>query len=121
VSGESSVQQRQYDAVDRTDRWLQIMGPADEDGLDLRQDARVLVARLTPGNRLTHSFGAGRGGYVYVLDGDAAFDGQKVSAGDAAKIGGPHQLVVTATVATELINIDLPLEYWPVGVWARER
>jgi quercetin 2,3-dioxygenase len=121
MSGESSVQQRQYTAVDRTDRWLQIMGPAGEDGLDLRQYARVLVARLTPGNRLTHSFGKGRGGYVYVLDGDAGFDGQKVSAGDAAKISGPHQLVVTATAETELINIDVPLEYRPVGVWAGER
>ena len=61
LSRESNVQQRQYDAADRTDQWLQIMSPAGEDGLDLRQDARVLVARLTPDHRLAHSFGEGRG------------------------------------------------------------
>ncbi|GGM52714.1 hypothetical protein GCM10011608_42040 [Micromonospora sonchi] len=53
---------RQYNAADRTDQWLQIMSPAGENGLDLRQDARVLVARLTPDHRLAHSFGEGRGG-----------------------------------------------------------
>jgi hypothetical protein len=44
-----------------------------------------------------------------------------VSAGDAAKVSGSHQLVVTATSDTELINIDVPLGYRPVGVWAGER
>lgn len=63
------MQQRQYTVDDRTDRWLQIMGPAGEEGLDLRQDARVWVARLSAGKQLTHSLGEGRGGYVYVLRG----------------------------------------------------
>jgi redox-sensitive bicupin YhaK (pirin superfamily) len=121
VSAESSVQQRQYTAEHRVDRWLQIMGPPGEEGLDLRQDARVWVARLTAGNRLASSLGPGRGGYVYVLDGDATFDGQKVNAGDAAKLSGPHELTVAATADTELINIDVPLDYRPVGVWAGQR
>jgi len=107
---ESSVQQRQYTVDDRQDRWLQIMGPPGEDGLDLRQDARVLVARLGAGNRLGHSFGDGRGGYFYVLDGDATLDGQKVGTGDAAKILGPAPLVVEATADSELIVIDVPLD-----------
>jgi redox-sensitive bicupin YhaK (pirin superfamily) len=121
VSGESRVQQRQYTVEDRVDRWLQIMGPPGEEGLDLRQDARVWVTRLTAGNRLTSSLAAGRGGYVYMLDGDATFDGQKMTAGDAAKISGPHELVVAATADTELINVDVPLDYQPVGVWAGQR
>lgn len=69
---ETRVQQRQYTAGDRTDRWLQIMGPAGEDGLDLAQDARALVTRLTQGAQVTHAAGEGRGRYLYVLDGDAS-------------------------------------------------
>jgi quercetin 2,3-dioxygenase len=42
---ETRVQQRQYRLEDRTDRWLQIMGPTGTDGLDLAQDALALVAR----------------------------------------------------------------------------
>jgi redox-sensitive bicupin YhaK (pirin superfamily) len=43
----TTVQQRQHTLEDRTDRWLQIMGPAGEEGLDLAQDARALVSHLT--------------------------------------------------------------------------
>ena len=44
---QTRVQQRQYRLEDRIDRWLQIMGPAGTDGLDLAQDARALVSHLT--------------------------------------------------------------------------
>lgn len=114
---ESTVQQRQYTKLDRADRWLQIMGPAGEEGLDLRQDARVRVASMTPGYRLAHLLRAGRGGYLCVLEGEANLDGQKMTAGDAAKLSGPHELTIDATADTELINIDVPLEFTPVGIW----
>ncbi len=116
---ESSVQQRQYTAQDRTDRWLQVMGPPDEDGLDLAQDARVLVSRLTPGTRLSHAFGEGRGGYVYLIDGTATFDAEKAATGDAAKVQGREEFAVEAVEETELILVDVPLRFQPVGVWAQ--
>lgn len=82
------MQQRQYSEQDRTDRWLQIMSQHGADGLDLAQDARVYVSRLTVGKQLTHAFGDGRGGHVYMIDGAADFDGEPVTAGDAAKSTG---------------------------------
>ncbi len=85
---ELSVQQRQYSVEDRTDRWLQIMGPAGEGGLDLAQGARALVSRLTDGAESKHSFDEGRGGYLYITEGAAAVAGSALSAGDAAKIEG---------------------------------
>lgn len=115
---DSSVQQHQYTTEDRTDRWLQIMGPEGEDGLDLSQDARVLVSRLNPDTELTHEFSDERGGYVYVMEGKASFDGEGVTAGDAAKVFGPHELNVAAVEPAELILVDVPLEFTPVGVWA---
>ena len=68
---ETRVQQQQYRLEDRTDRWLQIMGPAGTEGLDLAQDARALVSHLTERGKLEHAFGPGRGGYLYVIDGRA--------------------------------------------------
>ncbi len=115
---DSAAQQHQYREQDRTDRWLQIMSPRGADGLDLAQDARVYVARLTAGKQLTHSFGEGRGGYVYLIGGAANLDGEPVTTGDAAKIHGPHEFTVEATADTELINIDVPLRFTPVGMWA---
>ena len=117
---QTRVQQRQYTVEDRTDRWLQIMGPAGTDGLDLAQDARALVSHLTDGGRLAHSFAAGRGGYLYVIDGRVALDGDRMRTGDAAKVTGAAELGLSTDVGAELILIDVPLEFRPVGVWAGE-
>ncbi len=117
---ESSVQQRQYTVEDRSGRWLQVMGPPGEDGLDLAQDARVVVSRLSPGTRLSHRFGEGRGGYVYMIDGTATFNADKVASGDAAKIEGREEFAVEAVEETEIILVDVPLRFQPTGVWARQ-
>ena len=114
----TSVQQRQYTAEDRTDRWLQIMGPADEDGLDLAQDARALVARLTEGPELKHAVDHGRGGYLYVIDGEVAGPDASLQAGDAVKIEGPEDLVLWSPGVAEVILVDVPLRFERVGVWA---
>lgn len=113
------VQQRQYTAADRTDRWLQIMGPPGEEGLDLAQEARVLVSRLAPGRQQEYAVGDGRGGYAYLVDGAARFDDQDVAAGDAASIEGPHTFRVAATGQADVMLVDVPLRYRPVGVWSR--
>jgi redox-sensitive bicupin YhaK (pirin superfamily) len=114
----TSVQQRQYTLDDRRDRWLQIMGPAGTDGLDLSQDAHALVAHLTDAGRLQHTFAPGRGGYLYVIDGRIEINGDEMRTGDAAKITGEATLELSSPVAAELILIDVPLEFEPIGVWA---
>ncbi|CAN5356169.1 hypothetical protein BH20ACT9_BH20ACT9_00350 [soil metagenome] len=115
---DSSVQQRQYSAEDRTGALLQIMGPAGEDGLDLAQDARAFVSRLTSGTSVDHDYPQERGGYLYVMDGAVDVGADKLSAGDAAKIFGDERLEITAVDDAELILIDVPLQFRPVGVWA---
>jgi redox-sensitive bicupin YhaK (pirin superfamily) len=115
---ENSVQQRQYTAADRTGRLLQIMGPEGEDGLDLAQDARTHVARLTSGDTARYQLGEGRGGYLYVLDGELRLGDAVLSTGDAAKLAGPEELELAGVEDAELILIEVPLEFRPIGVWA---
>lgn len=118
---QTTVQQAQFTVEDRTDRWLQIMGPAGADGLDLAQDARALVSHLTDAGRLEHTFGPGRGGYLYVINGRVAVNGDPLKTGDAAKVTGEAQLEMATDIGVELILIDVPLQFEPVGVWAGER
>jgi redox-sensitive bicupin YhaK (pirin superfamily) len=113
------VQQHQYTVEDRTNRWLQIMGPKGEEGLDLIQDARVLVTRLDAGRDLAHGVDAGRGAYAYLIEGGATVNGEKVRTGDAAVVHGREELAVGAVEDAELILVDVPLQFEPVGVWAR--
>ena len=96
------------------------MGPAGTDGLDLAQDARALGSHLTDGGCLEHPFGAGRGGYLYDIDGRLYLNGDTLETDDAAKVTGEAQLEMSTDVAAEVILIDVPLEFEPVGVWGRE-
>jgi redox-sensitive bicupin YhaK (pirin superfamily) len=118
---ETRVQQRQYTLEDRTDRWLQLMGSAGTDGLDLAQDARALVAHLTERGELRHTFEPGRGGYLYVIDGRVELDGDPLRTGDAAKVTGATDLALRTDIAAELILVDVPLQFEPVGVWVAGR
>jgi hypothetical protein len=115
------VQQRQYTIEDRTDRWLQIMGPVGTDGLDLAQDAWALVAHLTTDGAIEHAFSPGRAGYLYVIDGRVTVDGNELRTGDALNVVGAADLRLSTDVAAELILVDVPLEFEAVGVWAGER
>jgi redox-sensitive bicupin YhaK (pirin superfamily) len=118
---ETSVQQRQYSEDDRRGKWLQIMGPRGEEGLDLAQDARALVSRLDEGQTLDYQFPPGRGGYLYVIDGRATVNDEPLRTGDAVKIEGPERISLGSTLAAELILVEVPLEFEPVGVWAGRR
>jgi hypothetical protein len=55
-----------------------------------------------------------------VIDGRLSLDSDSLSTGDAAKITGEVQLGLSTDVGAELILIDVPLEFEPVGVWAGE-
>ena len=114
----SSVQQRQYSREDRANTLLQIMGPEGEDGLDLAQDARVWVSSLSSGASVERRFPEGRGGYLYLMDGSTNVGSDKLAMGDAAKVFGAERLTITSIDHAELILIDVPLEFRPVGIWA---
>jgi redox-sensitive bicupin YhaK (pirin superfamily) len=114
---QTRVQQQQYTEADRANRWLQIMGPSGEDGLDLSQNARAMVSQLADG-ALTYNFEAGRAGYLYVIAGDALLGDTALGVGDAVKFEGPEECRLTSPASAELILIDVPLQFEPVGVWA---
>src|SRR5262249_58492913 len=105
---ENSVQQRQYTEADRRGRVLQIMGPVGEDGLDLAQDARVSVSRLTGGDHAHYAVAAGRGGYPYVLHGDLQLWPGGLSGGDAAQIPRPQGLPLAPAHDPGLGPVDVP-------------
>jgi redox-sensitive bicupin YhaK (pirin superfamily) len=114
-----SIQQRQFTKEQRTGRLLQVIGP-DEDALKVRQDAAaVYVAALPSGSQVSHGFPSGRGGYLYLIEGGLTVGAEQLSTGDAVKIREEPDLQLKATESSELLLVDVPLEFRPVGVWAR--
>ena len=113
-----AVEQRVFTAADRTDRLLEVVGPSGPSVVKVHQDASVLVSRLNPGTEVRHQIGEGRGVYAYLIGGEATFDGEPVVTGDAAKVTAQDALRIRATGTSELILVDVPLEFPRVGLWA---
>jgi redox-sensitive bicupin YhaK (pirin superfamily) len=111
------VEQGIYTLADRTNRLLEIVGPAGHGAVRVHQNASVLVAALDPEVEVVHELGPGRGAYVYLIDGAATFDGQEVSTGDAAKVTDQPSIAIGARERSELILVDVPLEFEAVGIW----
>ena len=114
-----SVQQRQFTKGQRTDTLLKVVGAAEDDVVTVHQDAAVFIAALSAGTEVTHRFGSNRAGYLYLIEGAVALAGDRLSTGDAAKIFEQPELPLRAEAASELILVDVPLRFTPVGVWAR--
>jgi redox-sensitive bicupin YhaK (pirin superfamily) len=114
-----TVQQRQFTKAQRSDRLLQVIGPDGGDVLLVHQKAAVYVAALAAGSEVVHDFGAGRGGYLYLIEGRLRAGSERLSTGDALKIFEEPQLRMRADDASELLLVDVPLRFTPVGVWAR--
>jgi quercetin 2,3-dioxygenase len=112
------VEQKVFTREDRAGRLLRVMGPEGGEVVRIHQDASVHVASLGPGDQVEHPIGPGRGAYVYLIDGRASFDGEAVATGDAAKVTDQPSLRIAAEASSELILVDVPLVFQPVGIWA---
>jgi redox-sensitive bicupin YhaK (pirin superfamily) len=111
------VEQRVFTKADRMNRLLSVIGLDGEDVVRVHQDASVHVAALDPGVEVTHPIGEGRGAYAYLISGGALFDDDVVATGDAAKVTDQTQLRSRALETSELILVDVPMSFEPVGVW----
>ncbi len=106
-----SIEQQQFTLEDRHNTLLQILHPhgAAGTGVSVHRDVTMHVARLDPGTSVGHAFDAGRGGYLYLIEGEAGVNGDRMTTGDAAKLLGAGRLRVEAHAASELLLVDTPL------------
>ena len=115
---EPGVEQKVFTTEDRTNTLLKAMSKDGGDAVSIHGDAHVFVSRLEEGHSVTHDFADGRAGYLYVIEGSLEVDGEDLTTGDAAKIFDEDRIELSATETTELILVDIPPTYTPVGIWA---
>ncbi len=90
-------------------RWWLIASPDGAEGsTTIGQDVRLSVARLLPGDSLQASLAAGRTGYLQVVRGQLALNGQNLLAGDGVAIQDELQLRLLAVDDCEVLFFDLP-------------
>jgi redox-sensitive bicupin YhaK (pirin superfamily) len=112
------VEQRVFTKQDRTNRLLRVIGPEGGEVVKVHQDASVHVGLLEPGVDVAHPLGEGRGAYLYVIDGAIILNGEPMASGDAARVTDLASVEINADEPSELIVVDVPMEFEAVGIWA---
>jgi redox-sensitive bicupin YhaK (pirin superfamily) len=79
----------------------------DAQALSVRADARVLGAKLKPGDVLQHSLEPGRSAYLVAASGRIALNGLALNAGDGAAIRQETALRIVAFEKAELLLVDV--------------
>ena len=78
-----------------------------EGSIPIHQDADVNIAKLPKGGALEYPLAAGRSGWVQLIDGDLAVNGERLSAGDGAAISGEERIRFVPASAAHILFFDL--------------
>ena len=113
-----AVEQRVFTTEDRSNQLLQVIGPEGGEAVKVHQDASIHVARLDPGVEVVHRISRGRGVYAYLIEGAATVGGEELATGDAAEVTDADELRIRASETSELILVDVPMAFEPVGIWS---
>lgn len=104
-----SYEQKQFTAEQRTARLLPIASGQDTPGsVKVHQDVTFYVSRLREGDQVKHELKPGRRAFFYVIEGEVELNGERLEAGDQARVTDPARLEIKGFRASEIILIDLP-------------
>lgn len=109
---ESSLQpgyeQQHFTREDKLNQWRLV---ASSDGRDasmtVHQAVDLRASVLEVGNELQHSFAEGHSGYLQIVSGSVAANGEKLEAGDGVAIHEVDSLTMTAISEAEAILFDM--------------
>jgi len=101
------VEQKVFTTEDRTDTLLKVISGDGGDAVLVHEDAHVFVSRLTAGRSVTHPLPAGRGVYLYVIEGDVSVNGDRMETGAAAHITDEPEIAIESAADSELILVDV--------------
>ena len=92
----------------KTGKFNLVTSKTGRDGsIAINQDAELHLARLTPGETVTHNLGAGRHAWVHVAEGELTIAGQRLGSGDAVAVSGEKQIALTASKNSQVLLFDL--------------
>ncbi len=108
-----SYEQKQFTTEQRTGALLPIASGQDAPELSsgpvrVQQDVTFYVSRLRAGESVAHELKSGRRAFIYVIEGEITLNGEKLDAGDQARVVDARKLDLTGSRDAEVILIDLP-------------
>jgi redox-sensitive bicupin YhaK (pirin superfamily) len=107
---EPSVEQKKVEKRDRTNKFLPVVSNFHPGALRIISDAAVYSCFLEKGNRTNHRLAAGRGVYLYVMEGGPVeVNGIHIPELGASKIEEETELTVEADNGAEILLVEVLL------------
>lgn len=105
-----SVEQKAVGEEERVNRLFPLVSNGHKEALRIYSDAQVYSCLLRKSRSAGHTLAAGRGAYIYVLEGGPVeVNGSTISALGAAQVTGEMDLHISASGSAEMLLIDLVL------------
>ncbi len=85
-----------------------VVSKAGRDGsLPINQDADLYVARLEPGNEVSHALKSNRHAWVHIAEGEVKLNGDTLKAGDAIALSNETEVKLAAAKPSQVLVFDL--------------
>jgi redox-sensitive bicupin YhaK (pirin superfamily) len=102
-------EQKRFEPTELAGRLRIVASPDGRDGsVTVHQDASLYATKLVNGARVSHTLAPGRTAYVHVARGEVSVNGERLRAGDGARIEDEAQLTLADGRAAEVLVFDLP-------------
>ncbi len=73
----------------------------------INQDSDLYLAKLSPGETVTHDLRAGRHAWVHIAEGEVKLNEQELHGGDGVAVSGEEALRLTAKSPSQVLVFDL--------------
>ena len=101
-------EQKYFSDAEKTGKLRLVVSPDGRDGsVTIHQDASMYAGILSEGKELDHSLASGRRAYVQVARGALRVNGERLEAGDGAKVTDEKTITLAASENSELLLFDL--------------
>jgi redox-sensitive bicupin YhaK (pirin superfamily) len=104
----SGYEQKFFSDDDKRGKLRLVASPDGADGsVRIEQEARLFAGLLEKGQAVSHAFAPGHKGWLHVVAGTAAVNGEPLRAGDGVAIDGERTLAISSSDRGEVLLFDL--------------
>lgn len=101
-------EQKHYGQDEKAGRFKLVASRQGRDGsVSLNQDVDIYAAHLDDSDAVSHSFANDRYGWLHLAKGEATLNGERIKAGDGARISGQGTVTLTHAQDAEVLLFDM--------------
>jgi len=103
-------EQKYFGPEDRENKWQMVVAPDNEEAIWINQQAYISRATIDEGKQLDYSLkSSNHGAYVFLLDGEASIEDQKLASRDALGVWDTEDFAIKADSGSDVLLVEVPI------------